>query len=227
VPGYLNIPALVLSFLLPLIGGVWIFLRAGRPISFAVGRGLLMTLYAVIPVMLVAVLAAGTRQLTNINVFPIAPVVVLIFFAWVSTFTRTSSTSQQAPISHAEAEKVVQAYGAILQHSAPAPGCVADISKLPYPKEQIKQALITALRLTKDAPVREQLKGGYVLLANWQPGVGSTDLGLDISRIDQTDDTQKQAQQVVAQSSDFGKWTPIVNAEGHALESELRRMNLW
>jgi hypothetical protein len=127
----------------------------------------------------------------------------------------------------ADVEKVVQAYGAVLQHDAPAPGCVADASKLPYPKEQIKQALITALRLTKDAPAREHLKVGYIQLANWQPGVGDVDLGFDASRVDQTDDIQKQAQRIVTQFSGYEKWAPIITAETRALESELRRLNLW
>jgi hypothetical protein len=40
------------------------------------------------------------------------------------------------------AEKIIQDYGAILQSSAPLPGCVADVSKLPHPRERIKEALV-------------------------------------------------------------------------------------
>ena len=92
MPESANVPALVLSFLLPLIGGTWLFWRAGRPLSFAVSRGLWMILYTVIPVMFFAFLAAGTKQFAGFNIFPIAPVVVLLFFAWVSTFRSAKST---------------------------------------------------------------------------------------------------------------------------------------
>ena len=48
-------------------------------------------------------------------------------------------------------EKIIQEYGTILQTQAPTPGCVADVSKLPYPKLTIKKALIVALRSTFDS----------------------------------------------------------------------------
>ena len=75
--------------------------------------------------------------------------------------------------------------------------------------------------------MREHLKVGYVLLANWQPGVGARDLGLNVSHLDMTEDTRKLAEQVLAQSQDHKKSAPIVTAEMRELESELRRMNLW
>lgn len=155
MPESANVPALVLSFLLPLAGGTWLFWRAGRPLSFAATRALWMTLYSVIPVMLFAFLAAGTKQVTGINVFPLAPVIVLLFFAWVSRFRGANHREQPSEMSLVDVEKIVQAYGATLEHNAPTPGCVADVSKLPYPKEEIKRALIVALRSTKDPKMRD------------------------------------------------------------------------
>jgi hypothetical protein len=109
MPESANVPALVVSFLLPLAGGTWLFWRAGRPLSFAAMRGLWMTVYAVIPVMLFAFLAAGAKQFTGFNVFPLAPVVVLLFFAWVSTFRPADHKDQKTEISALNEEIAVAA----------------------------------------------------------------------------------------------------------------------
>jgi hypothetical protein len=45
---------------------------------------------------------------------------------------------------------------------------VRDVSTLPYPKERIKQALLTALKLMPPGAAREQLKSGFVILGDWQ-----------------------------------------------------------
>jgi hypothetical protein len=59
---------------------------------------------------------------------------------------------------------IVQAYGKRLETSAPAPGTVADVNKLPYTKQQIKEALIAVLRSTDDPQMKEYLKIGYIQL---------------------------------------------------------------
>lgn len=92
----MNLIALILSFVLPFFGGLWIFLRSGHSVLSALIRGLWMTLYAVIPVTAFAILAAGTKQLTGFNVFPLVPVVVLLFFMWISRLR--SPTLQQGQV---------------------------------------------------------------------------------------------------------------------------------
>ena len=137
-----------------------------------------------------------------------------------------SATTSPA-MSRQTAEKIIQAYGAVLQTQAPTPGCVADTSKLPFPKEKIKAALIIGLKATTDQQTKEMLKVGYIQLADWQEGVGETDQGLDLSKMDLNDDPVKLAQEVVAQGSGREKWQPAVQAEQEKLEQELVDLGLW
>ena len=82
-----------------------------------------------------------------------------------------------APILSVEAaHKVVHDYAAFLESNAPLPGCVADVIKLPYPKEHIKTA-ISVCAATLDAPeITEDLKHGYLMLSAWQEDVGGADI---------------------------------------------------
>ena len=82
------------------------------------------------------------------------------------------------------ADKIVNRYGAFMQSSTfPAPLCIADTKKLPYEKETIREALILLMRLCDDDNTKGFLKFGYVSLANFQDGVGETDLGLDLGKL--------------------------------------------
>jgi len=90
-----NLLALILSLVLPFIGGIWLFLRSGRPIIFALTRGLWMALYALIPLLAFAILAGGTKQFTGFNIFPVAPLAVLLFFTWVSNFQPQTPPQEQ------------------------------------------------------------------------------------------------------------------------------------
>jgi len=81
----------------------------------------------------------------------------------------------------AGANKIVNDYGAFMQSSAfPAPGCIADMKKLPYDKEIIKTAFILLLKLCDDPEMKEALKTGYLGLADFQDGVGLVDVGYDL-----------------------------------------------
>lgn len=131
-----------------------------------------------------------------------------------------------APMPHQRAQEIIQKYGAILENGAPAPGCVADASKLPFSKGQIKEALVIGLKATTDTKMKEMLKVAYIQLADWQDGVGSSDQGIDLSRINPEDDV-KLAEQVLAKSGGHDKWAPIALAEGEALKKELERQGLW
>lgn len=125
------------------------------------------------------------------------------------------------------AEKIVQDYGTVLESSAPAPGCVADVCNLPYSKERIKQALVFALCLNKEPQRREHLKVGYILLADWQEGVGSGTVGIDLTRMDLNADPLEIAKRIASQANAMEKWTPLVQAEHEALKSELQKLGLW
>lgn len=125
------------------------------------------------------------------------------------------------------AKTIVQGYGAVLESSAPAPGCVADIRGLPYPKERIKQALVFALRVTQELQVREQLKVAYISLADWQEGVGGDTVGIDLTDMDPSADPLEVAKRIASQGDVMKKWTPVVQAEQGELKSELQTLGLW
>lgn len=86
---------------------------------------------------------------------------------------------------HASLNQIVNDYGATLASSAaPWPGCVADARKLPHSKEDIKRALMYFLLTVEDSQLRSALKICYTSLAQWQEGVGDTDVGFASSKID-------------------------------------------
>jgi len=143
-------------------------------------------------------------------------------------FGRTKTDSSNAgAMPPAVAEKIVQDYGAVLASAAPAPGCVADARKLPYPKERIKQALAFVLRMTKEPQMREQLKIGYISLAGWQEGVGEATVGIDLSKMDPNADPVELAKRITSQGAAAGKWMPKVKAEQEALKADLQKLGLW
>ena len=100
---------------------------------------------------------------------------------WVQEYSGCSVGQSQTN----DVMAIIQAYGKTLEMEAPASGCVADESKLPYPKDTIKKAIISGLKSTDNDQMKEHLKVGYIQLADWQPGVGSANKGLDLSAIEQ------------------------------------------
>jgi hypothetical protein len=127
----------------------------------------------------------------------------------------------------AVSEKIVQDYGAVLGSAAPGPGCVADARKLPHPKQRIKQALVFALRMTKEPQMREQLKVGYISLSDWQDGVGDAPVGIDLTNVDPNADPVELAKRIASQGAAAEKWMPKVKAEQEALKVELKKLGLW
>lgn len=142
-------------------------------------------------------------------------------------FGRTKSNCPIEQMTAAAAERIVQDYGAVLEFSAPAPGCVADVRNLPHSKERIKQALVFALRLSKEPQMREQMKIGYILLADWQEGVGNETVGIDFTKLDLNADPLDVAKRIASQGSAMEKWMPLVKAEQETLKLELQKLGLW
>jgi hypothetical protein len=143
----------------------------------------------------------------------------------VSIFDKLFRQKLQAPAqpSFDEAREIVGAYGGILE-SGPAPGTVADATELPYPKERIKAALLLLLKMTTDSTMRSHLSSGYVCLADWQPGVGPQRIGVDVGKIDLTQDTATIARQLLADDVGSSEWLRKVKAEQEALVHDLRRL---
>jgi hypothetical protein len=191
--------------------------------------------------------AAAQKHANATWFYVITAGVVWYFFGWgwalipialgaYTAFQSVSSTMIAAKIEKLEQSSdtpdnnfipIVQAYGKILETSAPAPGTVADVNKLPYTKQQIKEALIAVLRSTDDPQMKEYLKIGYIQLADWQEGVGESNQGLDLSNIDLNQDAKSLAQQVLDQSVGSKNWATVVQKEQEALKQELQELNLW
>jgi hypothetical protein len=142
---------------------------------------------------------------------------------WLQEYSGSSEAQSQSNDSTA----IIQEYGKTLETLVPTPGCVADGNKLPYPKEVIKKAIIAGLRSTENQQIREHLKVGYIPLADWQPGVGESDQGLDLSEIDMSQDTETLAKAILEQSSGSDKWAEITQKEQAALKQELQELGLW
>ncbi len=138
-----------------------------------------------------------------------------------------NKSNLSAPMSQQEAVEIIQKYGAVMEHQPPTPGCVADLSKLPYMKAQIKEALVIGLKADADPQMKEMLKVGYLQLADWQEGVGYSDQGIDLANANLDDDPMKSAESILAQSAGHKKWSLIVQAEQAALKQELKELGLW
>lgn len=141
--------------------------------------------------------------------------------------TRLEKTEQNSESTDPEFVHIVQVYGNILETSAPAPGTVADASKLPYTKQQIKDAIVAALRINNDPQMKEHLKVGYIQLSDWQEGVGDSNQGLDVSSLDMSQDTEALAKAVLEQSEGSEKWNALVQKEQETLKQELQALGLW
>ena len=125
------------------------------------------------------------------------------------------------------ANVVVADFGEVLATRAPVPGTVADVTGLPYPKEQIKRSIVIMLAATTDSQLREHLKFAYVSLANWQVGVGPMHQGLDVTKLDRTKSVTDLVKEIGPAGEQMKKWQPIAKAEQEALIGDLRKLGLW
>ena len=118
---------------------------------------------------------------------------------------------------------IVADFGEVIEKSGTVGlGCVADVTELPYQKEEIKRAILIMLAVTTDSQLRQHLKNAYVLLAGWQVGVGSSHQGLNVTEImNSTKPIDDRAEEFLAQNNEWKKWESIVEAEQKALTKEL------
>ena len=142
-------------------------------------------------------------------------------------FGDSDKNKPSVPMTQQEAVEIIQRYGAVMEHQSPIPGCVADVSQLPYMKEQIKEALVIGLKANTDPQMKKTLIISYLQLADWQEGVGDSDQGFDLTNANLDDDPMTLAESVQAQSAGHEKWSPIVQAEQAALKQELVELDLW
>ncbi len=121
-------------------------------------------------------------------------------------------------LSAGEAEKIIHDYVAAFANVR---GIATDSSKLPHPKERIKQALALALKRTSEANMRSQLRDVYLSLADWHPGVGDSLAAFAITKPDITGDIRVAAERISQAGPAFQKWLSISEAERKQLQTEL------
>lgn len=167
--------------------------------------------------------------------FAILPALISIFTAIqsISSTMIAEKLSKLESVKQAESMRatddvftVIGEYGEIMEKSAPAPGCAADVKKLPYPKHVIKAALIKALKSTSDHQLKEHLKTGYIFLSRWQEGVGEKDQGIDLSKIDRNQSAEDiaRAMLLAEQAADGKDWNKIILDEQKTLMQELKTL---
>lgn len=135
-------------------------------------------------------------------------------------------------------DDIIGDYGALLEKSDPAPGCVADVKRLPHPKAHIKQAIMRMLRSGKHHQHQRHLITGYMQLAYWQEGVGSQTLemhvseeavnatvGMDFTKMGANGMTESMRTDLRSLSEKLAvqrnKWLPIIEAEQARLIVEI------
>jgi hypothetical protein len=119
---------------------------------------------------------------------------------------------------------VVAAYGELLDAAPPTTSTVADIDSLPYPKETIKWALLTLLRIGEDSALRETLRIGYLRLADWQ-SFAVPPVRIDLART--RGNPLALAQQMAAESRGEETRLTAARTEQAALVQELQQSGLW
>jgi hypothetical protein len=135
------------------------------------------------------------------------------------------SISEAMPLE--EMNKIIQEYGSAMVYKAPPSGGVADVSSLPYPKSQIKKAIIQALYAVDGPEMATSLKDGYVKLSDWQEDVGEQSIGIDLSKFGMILDTDERVDAYLRQESQIEKWKDQVNDEMESLQDDLEKLGLW
>jgi hypothetical protein len=122
----------------------------------------------------------------------------------------------------AGAQKIVNDYGAAIESRKSA---FADDSELPNPKPVIKAAMIAAIQVVQDAKARELLKTNFVLLADWQEGIGPGPHDLDVA--DRPGETiQEQAKRISETAPAYMAILKRVTTEMQGLLAELKSLSL-
>lgn len=115
---------------------------------------------------------------------------------------------------------LIKAYGAALEAHATSGSAVSDVSKLPAPKDTMRTALFAAISVAEDKVLREQLKGAYVMLADFQPGVGAHVIKIETD-LNSSADIREIAARVAAQGEVFLQWMARVTPEAERLRKDL------
>jgi hypothetical protein len=119
--------------------------------------------------------------------------------------------------------RILNDYGAFLENSKASAYSIVDAQNLPWPKEQIKHAILIAIDSTSDEKTRDFLAAGLFYLPWCQAGVGATPVGLDFSdKTAHTTDAEKITNRLLPQMEAAAKWHPIMEAEQAEIKAALK-----
>ena len=145
-------------------------------------------------------------------------------------FSKKICTKQEQPLEEMTPElatQIIQEYSRVLLNNCPQPDGVADTSELPYPKNQIKQALIIGLKATDDPNIQKALTIGFMKLACWQIGVGAPKAGINLAGLDENTNLKKLVQLLLEQEARNEKWRHLVQVEQNELKEDLIYLGFW
>ena len=125
-----------------------------------------------------------------------------------------------------QALEIVRGYSEAITAAAGETG-VRDETRLPYPKETLKWALLLLLGAARDAPKREPLKAAFVSLAEWQELARFQSQAFDSARLRRKLDPLALAREFAAHATPEGRANEAARAEQASLIAELRRRGLW
>ncbi len=135
------------------------------------------------------------------------------------------SKNTSSALSPEKVNEIINKYGGLISsNNAPAPNCVADEQKLPYPKNIIKSAIIMALQNCNDPETLNALKNGYLQLSSWQQGVGENTIGLGLVSNPGETPSPEKVLEMLSSSNDF---LDRSNQEYESLKKELEELNLY
>ena len=122
-----------------------------------------------------------------------------------------------------KARKIVHDYAAVLEHSAPAFGCVADARELPHSKRLIKHAIVVCLSHATCSVNQEALEAGYVALADWQEDVGHSHIRMPLFSADLCRSPEELDRRLAVQEpEEADKWIATVISEMSTLHEEIK-----
>ncbi len=122
------------------------------------------------------------------------------------------------------ARSIVRDYAEFMETSRPLPGCVADVERLPHPKQRIKEAIGISLATATDESLIQELKCGYLMLSAWQIGIGEQTLGLDFTGLNLNEDPILLAETIQRHSDKIELWKPMIEADQKSLRQEFEEL---
>jgi hypothetical protein len=138
---------------------------------------------------------------------------------------KDSKSEFRTAMSVNDAITIIQEYGEVMLHKSPAPFFIADIKKLPYPKDSIKNALMLVLSAKAHEGMMDALKIGYLQLANWQEEVGDTDMA--IGMVDDGESSQDKLKRVKAHYEEVKIRNALLEDERAVLKNDLVSIGVW